>query len=93
MFHEFFLHRSNEALWVAALENAEGLPERPPFMSIPAFIHLLYSKHCHVSHSNLSRIRMNIVTALHIQNCGCPNLRKVIWPWFARFCSACLPKV
>ena len=41
MFHDFFLYRSNEPLWVAALENAEDLPERPPFMSIPVFVHLL----------------------------------------------------
>ncbi|KAI1790226.1 hypothetical protein LXA43DRAFT_891288 [Ganoderma leucocontextum] len=73
VFHGFFLHRSNEALWEAALKNAEDLPERPPWMSIPAFIHLLYSTHCH--------------------NCGCPNIRKVLWPWFARYCSNCLPKV
>ncbi|KAM5534511.1 hypothetical protein V8D89_011843 [Ganoderma adspersum] len=73
IFHGFFLHRSNEALWEAALKNAEDLPERPPWMSVPAFIHLLYSPHCH--------------------NCGCPNIRKVIWRWFARYCSSCLEKV
>ncbi|KAM5534510.1 hypothetical protein V8D89_011842 [Ganoderma adspersum] len=47
IFHGFFLHRSNEPLWHAALKNAEDLPERPPWMSIPSFIHLLYSTHCH----------------------------------------------
>ncbi|PIL24846.1 hypothetical protein GSI_12732 [Ganoderma sinense ZZ0214-1] len=73
MFHQFFLHRSNEALWEAALENAQDLPERPPWMDIPAFIHLLYSTHCH--------------------NCGCANIRKVIWPWFARYCSSCLREI
>ncbi|KAI1796802.1 hypothetical protein LXA43DRAFT_879509 [Ganoderma leucocontextum] len=73
VFHGFFLHRSNEALWEVALKNAEDLPERPPWMSIPAFIHLLYSNYCH--------------------NCGCPNIRKVQWLWFARYCSNCLPEV
>ncbi|PIL24836.1 hypothetical protein GSI_12722 [Ganoderma sinense ZZ0214-1] len=73
LFHGFFLHRSNEALWEAALKNAEDLPERPQWMSIPSFIHLLYSTHCH--------------------NCGCPNIRKVEWPWFAWYCSKCLSKV
>ncbi|TBU45399.1 hypothetical protein BD309DRAFT_1079352 [Dichomitus squalens] len=45
-FHSFFLHRSNERLWEASIKNDEDLPERPPWMSIPAFIHLLYSPYC-----------------------------------------------
>ncbi|PIL24835.1 hypothetical protein GSI_12721 [Ganoderma sinense ZZ0214-1] len=74
IFHGFFLHHSNEVLWEAALKNADDLPTRPPWMSIPSFIHLLYLTRCH--------------------NCGCPNIRKVvIWEWFARFCSKCLPSV
>ncbi|EJF64361.1 hypothetical protein DICSQDRAFT_178812 [Dichomitus squalens LYAD-421 SS1] len=46
-FHSFFLHRSNERLWEASLKNDEDLPPRPPWISIPAFIHLLYSPYCH----------------------------------------------
>ncbi|KAI0332672.1 hypothetical protein GY45DRAFT_1432889 [Cubamyces sp. BRFM 1775] len=44
-FRTFFLNRSvaNERLWAQARANTGDLPERPPFMSEPAFIHLLYS--------------------------------------------------
>ena len=47
MFHSFFLHGSNKKLWEVSLASATGLPDRPPFMTIPAFIHLLYSPYCH----------------------------------------------
>ncbi|KAI0371224.1 hypothetical protein BV20DRAFT_1017169 [Pilatotrama ljubarskyi] len=49
-FRAFFLDRKlNEPLWRQARQNlsADALPPRPPFMSEPAFIHLLYSPHCH----------------------------------------------
>ncbi|KAI0348764.1 hypothetical protein OH77DRAFT_1491384, partial [Trametes cingulata] len=49
-FRAFFLDRRlNENLWLQARHNlgAGALPPRPPFMSEPAFIHLLYSPYCH----------------------------------------------
>ncbi|KAI0731026.1 hypothetical protein C8Q76DRAFT_793128 [Earliella scabrosa] len=45
-FRAFFLHPSNKRLWVAALRNSDDLPPCPPFMSEPAFAHLLFSTHC-----------------------------------------------
>ncbi len=47
-FRTFFLNRNNERLWDSAIRNAEDLPPRPPWMSIPGFIHLLFSPTCHV---------------------------------------------
>ena len=48
-FREFFLNRKmNESLWKQARINTDGAPERPPFLSEPAFVHLLYSPNCHV---------------------------------------------
>ncbi|KAI0831906.1 hypothetical protein BC628DRAFT_1350483 [Trametes gibbosa] len=48
-FRAFFLNREQvtEKLWECARLNAGNLPERPPFMSEPAFIHLLYAANCH----------------------------------------------
>ncbi|KAI0741390.1 hypothetical protein C8Q80DRAFT_1194171 [Daedaleopsis nitida] len=46
-FRDFFLHPSNERLWEAARANVEGLPPRPPFLSEPAFINLLFFPSCH----------------------------------------------
>ncbi|KAL1940708.1 hypothetical protein VTO73DRAFT_7749 [Trametes versicolor] len=47
-FRAFLLDKANERkLWVPALANTPGIPVRPPFMSMPAFAHLLYSPHCH----------------------------------------------
>ncbi|KAH9893154.1 hypothetical protein C8Q73DRAFT_695849 [Cubamyces lactineus] len=47
-FREFFLNRKmNESLWKQARINTDGFPERPPFISEPAFVHLLYSPYCH----------------------------------------------
>ena len=49
-FNEFFLDRDNELrLWVPARANTPGIPDRPPWMSEPAFVHLLYAPNCHVS--------------------------------------------
>ena len=47
-FRAFFLHPSNERLWKAARENVGDLPERPPFISEPAFVNLLFFTSCHV---------------------------------------------
>lgn len=50
-FRAFLLNKANERkLWVPALANTPGIPVRPPFMSMPAFAHLLYSPHCHVGY-------------------------------------------
>ncbi|KAH9857882.1 hypothetical protein C2E23DRAFT_718879 [Lenzites betulinus] len=47
-FRAFFLNKDlTERLWEQARKNAGDLPERPPFMSEPAFIHLLYTPNCH----------------------------------------------
>ncbi|KAM5534525.1 hypothetical protein V8D89_011857 [Ganoderma adspersum] len=35
----------------------------------------------------------NFAVEIQLVNCGCPNIRKVVWPFFARYCSNCLPKV
>ncbi len=47
-FRSFFLNRNNERLWDYAVKNAKDLPPRPPWMSVPGFIHLLFSPTCHV---------------------------------------------
>ncbi|KAI0664540.1 hypothetical protein C8Q70DRAFT_243829 [Cubamyces menziesii] len=56
-FRAFFLNRSvaNERLWTQARANTDDLPERPSFMSEPAFIHLLYSPYCHHRDCNSAR--------------------------------------
>ncbi|KAI0664529.1 hypothetical protein C8Q70DRAFT_1049996 [Cubamyces menziesii] len=49
-FREFFLGRktvTKERLWMQARANTDDFPERPLFMSEPAFVHLLLSPHCH----------------------------------------------
>ncbi|KAI0829123.1 hypothetical protein BC628DRAFT_1200810 [Trametes gibbosa] len=46
-FRLFFLNRQRtEKLWERTRRNVD-LPDRPTFMSEPAFIHLLYTKNCH----------------------------------------------
>ncbi|KAH9851974.1 hypothetical protein C2E23DRAFT_757784 [Lenzites betulinus] len=47
-FRAFFLDKQlAELLWDRARRNTGDLPARPPFMSEPAFIHLLYAPLCH----------------------------------------------
>ncbi|KAH9851976.1 hypothetical protein C2E23DRAFT_216349 [Lenzites betulinus] len=47
-FRAFFLNKKlAEKLWECARRNTDSLPPRPPFMSEPAFIHLLYASNCH----------------------------------------------
>ncbi|EIW59875.1 uncharacterized protein TRAVEDRAFT_47177 [Trametes versicolor FP-101664 SS1] len=57
-FNEFFLDRDNELqLWVPARANTPGIPDRPPWMSEPAFVHLLYAPNCHnCGASNIRKI-------------------------------------
>ncbi|KAI0766119.1 hypothetical protein BD413DRAFT_155233 [Trametes elegans] len=46
-FHAFFLTRAlTKSLWAQARLNTDDIPPRPPFMSEPAFINLLYSPYC-----------------------------------------------
>ncbi|KAH9893142.1 hypothetical protein C8Q73DRAFT_519509 [Cubamyces lactineus] len=61
-FRAFFLNRNvmNEKLWMQARVNTDDLPERPPFMSEPAFIHLLYSPYCHRCGCNSTRTSSSI---------------------------------
>ena len=47
-FRSFFLHRSNEGLWKTARERVEDVPERPPFLSEPAFANILFGNACQV---------------------------------------------
>ncbi|RDX54125.1 hypothetical protein OH76DRAFT_1479173 [Lentinus brumalis] len=35
----------------------------------------------------------HLLSAPYCHNCGKANIRKVIWPWFKRYCSACLPSM
>ncbi|KAI0675563.1 hypothetical protein C8Q78DRAFT_331913 [Trametes maxima] len=46
-FHAHFLDRNSEPLWRTVMGNASDLPKRPPWLSIPAYVHLLYSHFCH----------------------------------------------
>ncbi|KAH9893153.1 hypothetical protein C8Q73DRAFT_520554 [Cubamyces lactineus] len=49
-FREFFLGQktvTKERLWEQARANTDDFPERPPFLSEPAFVHLLISPYCH----------------------------------------------
>ncbi|OBZ71446.1 hypothetical protein A0H81_08517 [Grifola frondosa] len=41
------MNRSSEYVWKASRQQARNLPERPPFLSEPAFANLLFSPHCH----------------------------------------------
>ncbi|KAL1940716.1 hypothetical protein VTO73DRAFT_7757 [Trametes versicolor] len=57
-FHAFFLDKKLEQrLWVLARANTPNIPDRPPWMSEPAFVHLLYSPNCHnCGTSNIRKI-------------------------------------
>ncbi|KAI0676407.1 hypothetical protein C8Q78DRAFT_987071 [Trametes maxima] len=42
------LSRSLERLWKSAMEKIPSIPAKPSFISVPAFVHILYSANCHV---------------------------------------------
>ncbi|KAI1790227.1 hypothetical protein LXA43DRAFT_515466 [Ganoderma leucocontextum] len=46
-FRSFFLNRANSiSIWKASLRQVEGLPDKPEFLSEPAFAHLLFNPFC-----------------------------------------------
>nr|VWP02239.1 Thioredoxin 1 (Trx-1) [Ganoderma boninense] len=47
VFRNFLLSKCRHQLWKTVIANATGLPPQPSFLSEPAFVHLLYSNHCH----------------------------------------------
>ena len=49
VFRSFFFSRSNSiSIWKASLSRVEGLPEKPAFLSEPAFAHMLFFTSCQV---------------------------------------------
>ena len=48
-FRNFLWSSNNKSLWDYGLKNEPDLPERPPFPTLPAFVHLLAAPCCHVS--------------------------------------------
>ncbi|KAH9857895.1 hypothetical protein C2E23DRAFT_801914 [Lenzites betulinus] len=77
-FRTFFLNRRlTERLWETARKNAGDLPERPPFMSEPAFIHLLYATNCH--HCGAHNVR-KIMHGHYLRLCSsCSPKRLVVY--------------
>ncbi|PIL24834.1 hypothetical protein GSI_12720 [Ganoderma sinense ZZ0214-1] len=70
-FRSFFLNRANSiSIWKASFHQVSGLPDKPEFLSEPAFAHLLFSPFC--------------------RKCGKPGVHNPIWPWFVRYCNACI---
>ncbi|KAL0946615.1 hypothetical protein HGRIS_012812 [Hohenbuehelia grisea] len=62
---DILMRRSASSIWKAACANLEGFPECPPDISIPQFVNLAFSTHCHrclsrnASHTIwVSRIRL-----------------------------------
>ncbi|KAI0642727.1 hypothetical protein C8Q79DRAFT_231262 [Trametes meyenii] len=47
-FRTMLLSRSLEDMWKAAMERVPNMPSKPSFISIPAFVHVLYTANCHV---------------------------------------------
>ncbi|KAI0667087.1 hypothetical protein C8Q78DRAFT_1056442 [Trametes maxima] len=72
-----FLSRENERLWKAAIENApEGLPAQPPWLSAPAFVHLLYSQFCHnCGTSNIRKVQFGTFIRL----CSTCIQERTVW--------------
>ncbi|KAI0794324.1 hypothetical protein C8Q74DRAFT_569919 [Fomes fomentarius] len=66
-FRSFFLHPNTKKLWDSAVRNAEGLPPRPPWMSVPGFIHLLFSPTCH--NCGARNVR-KVLWPLFVRSCG-----------------------
>ncbi|KAI0367565.1 hypothetical protein BV20DRAFT_1054683 [Pilatotrama ljubarskyi] len=78
-FRAFFLDRKlNEHLWRQARQNlaTDALPPRPPFMSEPAFIHLLYSPYCH--NCGTPNVR-KILPACLMRCCSKCLLERTVW--------------
>ncbi|KAM5534514.1 hypothetical protein V8D89_011846 [Ganoderma adspersum] len=47
VFKNFLLSKGRLHLWKSVIANATDLPPQPPWLSEPAFVHLLYSNYCH----------------------------------------------
>lgn len=50
-FRSFLLGKQTVGIWASARRNVDDLPECPPFLSEPAYAHLMFSPYCHVSFS------------------------------------------
>ncbi|KAI0675567.1 hypothetical protein C8Q78DRAFT_332361 [Trametes maxima] len=75
-FRDHFLNRNTEPLWKAAMENALDLPKRPPWLSIPAFVHLLYAHFCHnCGAPNIRKIQVGTFTRL----CSACIQEQTVW--------------
>ncbi|KDR85510.1 hypothetical protein GALMADRAFT_234422 [Galerina marginata CBS 339.88] len=46
-FRRLLLNKSSVSVWKATLDGVPGLPECPSTMSIPAWVNLVFSPHCH----------------------------------------------
>ncbi len=86
---------SKKRIWDIVFKRARemGMPELPSHLSQPAFAHLLSAPYCHVCPTPCSISSSLLAYYENAQNCGKANIRKVIWPWFKRYCSACLPSM
>ncbi|KAI0794313.1 hypothetical protein C8Q74DRAFT_1247931 [Fomes fomentarius] len=76
-FRKFFLHRNNKKLWDSAVRNAEDLPPCPPWMSVPGFIHLLFSPTCH--NCGASNVR-KALWPWFLRYCG-KCMDELTWGW------------
>ena len=50
-FRALLMNRNAARFWEEARKQVEGLPNKPPLMSEPAFANLLFCNHCHVGGS------------------------------------------
>lgn len=73
------------------LSATPHLPPRAPSVSIPAFVHLLFSPYCHVSVLLLSTSWP--AADFGWQVCGVAVVQRVIWAWHMRWCAQCFPTV
>ncbi|KAJ6520179.1 hypothetical protein C8R45DRAFT_954166 [Mycena sanguinolenta] len=46
-FRGILMHKSAISIWKASVSNNPGLPECPKDMSLPAWVNIVYSPHCH----------------------------------------------
>ena len=90
-FRSFFLSRANSgSIWKSSLCRVGGLPERPAFLSEPAFAHLLFDSFCQVRAVLLVR-RLHVLRNSPLsQKCGKSGVHDPVWPWFVRYCKDCI---
>ncbi|KAM5534522.1 hypothetical protein V8D89_011854 [Ganoderma adspersum] len=66
VFKNFLLSKDRRQLWKTIIANATDLPPQPPFLSEPAFVHLLYSHHCH----NCGTVARQVITEWFKRACS-----------------------